>query len=47
MKPKPPRPLSYWKGRKIDLREAIVDLHNAFRFADRKIEQAERRLLRR
>lgn len=44
-KPKP-RNLAYWKGRKVQLREAIVDLSNACLFADLKIKEQERRLLK-
>lgn len=49
------RSLSYWKARKIDIRNCIAaadkrssywaDLWNAYRFASRKVEQVERKIL--
>ena len=49
------RNLAYWKSRKIDVRNCIAsaderssywtDLWNAYRFASRKVEQAERKIL--
>lgn len=47
--------LLYWKGRKVDIRNCIAatdkrssywaDLWNAYKFASRKVENAERRIL--
>ena len=47
--------LAYWKARKVDIRNCIAaahpkssywaDLWNAYKFASRKVEQAERRVL--
>jgi hypothetical protein len=41
------RNLAYWKGRKVQLREAIVDIFKAYCYADQKEKEAEKVLLKR
>ena len=49
MNPIPPkqRDLRYWKERKIQIREAVVELVAAYRFASRKEAEAEQLIFNR
>ena len=40
------RDLKYWKERKVQLRESIVELVRAYRFASNKEEKLERIVLK-
>jgi hypothetical protein len=39
------RNLAYYKGRKVMIRESIVEMMRAFEFADRRIKQLEKKML--
>jgi len=41
------RDLKYWKTRKVQLRESIVEMVKAFRYADRKEKECEKLVLHR
>ena len=40
------RDLKYWKERKVQLRESIVEMVKAYRFASNKEEKLERTVLK-
>ena len=40
------RGLAYWKWRKVQIRESIVDMMKAYRFADKKEKEFEKHFLR-
>ena len=39
------RNLAYWKSRKVQIREIIIEYIHALEFADKKVKECEKRVL--
>ena len=38
--------LKYWKWRKVQIRESIVEMMKAYRYADKKVKECEKLVLK-